>query len=655
MTKAFQRVQKDITFSLVVCSLALTSVWVASPSFAQTPAGCKTDPNQTGGPTGEFTPDGTPAKCGCPVNYSLMGITPNKTCKPNNLYNDFIQDSTNEYFPYCGNNRVAVDSNLYGSNLSSSFVPKTITQTTAYDGSLYKYTYNNLSKDTPQYAYFGASPTLLHCACTNVSYDSTVNATANGSTTTAVSLPYTANGTTPRFPTDLYPTIANTKTGAIPAAGYGPVAIALDSSKNGRLGSLFGTQQAQCGCPNFNEVMTTVVSGDKYATGAQCASLITGQNNQFAVLQNYNATVNDSLILNKSTEPHSANGALVTSILLPTDNSYSKFQPYARRVWTCADPLSFTSADGAVARAMGCAFNAARHSCGAGNGSGSTSGSSAIQDSAVSSTVTGKSTTLRFANTVNKKLACCSNDQNSTDTYLKYDCVDNSTNSYLNFDALWNSSDDSVDGGQTNALALAGGQGSPITGFYTPDGNRCNQFSEFAGLITPGVVAAKSNYSITAPTSGSANNGGVQALPILFPPNGSGAQALIADARSKNKTIPDGDDRTKCPILVRAALKVSCPTAIYNLPTRLPAYVDDSKKIHCSSAQNIEVHLRIEQIWQVAGQSVIKSVDTILDANNPYGPFTAGKLDISQLTMLKNGSVCPPGTTREYGTLNCSY
>ncbi|MCC5758143.1 hypothetical protein, partial [Klebsiella pneumoniae] len=93
-----------------------------------------------------------------------------------------------------------------------------------------------------------------------------------------------------------------------------------------------------------------------------------------------------------------------------------------------------------------------------------------------------------FNNAINKKLACCLNSFKTGDTYAKFDCIENAKTAVTDFDTLWASSDSTTEGNQMNAFILAGPNGKPLTGFYTMEGVRCNEFSEFAGPLQPAKV-----------------------------------------------------------------------------------------------------------------------------------------------------------------------
>ncbi len=110
-------------------------------------------------------------------------------------------------------------------------------------------------------------------------------------------------------------------------------------------------------------------------------------------------------------------------------------------------------------------------------------------------------------------------------------------------------------------------------------------------------------------------------------PNPSSGSAGVASAR-------------RCPILVRAALIVTCPPL--NKSTNAPQLTHEdptTKKLTCPAASSIQVHLRAEQVFKITGQPTIQTVDTIVDRK------TAASISIDQLLKQKYPGQCLPGMT----------
>ena len=253
--------------------------------------------------------------------------------------------------------------------------------------------------------------------------------------------------------------------------------------------------------------------------------------------------------------------------------------------------------------------------------------------SAVSTGVTGTDDKAKFNNTVNKKLACCLNYETGG-FYAKFDCIETAKNHYSDFNALWQSVDTTGAGGQSNAMSLANSQGKLLTGFYTLKGTRCNEFSEFAGPITPARVNPSSGTT-TQMDHAAGGAGAVQTIagPTLNPP------ASLKPPGAKLPTT--AADRLRCPILVRAAFLAKCPDnpVVDTAPRR--SYTDSSGVVHCSHASSLQVQVRVEQITEIASMPRMKPEDTVVDAKN------ASAISIDQIIANKYGNQCPSGTHRQ--------
>jgi len=94
----------------------------------------------------------------------------------------------------------------------------------------------------------------------------------------------------------------------------------------------------------------------------------------------------------------------------------------------------------------------------------------------------------------------------------------------------------------------------------------------------------------------------------------------------------------RCPLLVRAALISRCPG---NPPagTNAPRFtVNDASNItRCPSADTAQVHIRVEQVFRIAGEPQMAPVDTILDQK------FSSTLNVGDVIRTKNGGKCLPG------------
>ncbi len=275
-----------------------------------------------------------------------------------------------------------------------------------------------------------------------------------------------------------------------------------------------------------------------------------------------------------------------------------------------------------------CKFIDAHHACDNGAGGG--------QASPVSSNVTGTSPAARFDSVVNKKLACCLNTQNKPiDPITKFDCIDNSKlPAITDFNSMWSKSDADTgvagSGGQLFATVLSNAAGKPVTGFFTLDGARCNEFSEFGATgdiktwkINPAIMAGQQNK---ATTSGGDVTG---SIPIPTSSNYSTMKGII------KKGIPTTPaEMLRCPLLVRAYIVSKCdsdPAA----PLMHTAYPFRPSKApeRCSSASSIQAHFRVEQWIEISGAPKLKTTDSVQD-------LSVQSISVSNIISKKNGTVC---------------
>ena len=243
----------------------------------------------------------------------------------------------------------------------------------------------------------------------------------------------------------------------------------------------------------------------------------------------------------------------------------------------------------------------------------------------------------KFNAVTNKKLACCMNQtwvaptlNSHAGAFIKFDCIDNSAaNTYSNFKDLWESVDGSTEGKQSNAVALAGIQNTTLTGFYTLDGARCTQFNGFGAITSSKLTLTNGIWTES------------QVQPLGY-----------ATLGVPNVVPTSADEKRRCPILVRAAMIATCPTNP-ELPIlqKTFEYPDaNNPLIHvkrCSAAASIQIHVRIEQVTEIAGSPVMTPVDTFVEQR------LASSISIDKIISNKSGSACPPGTYKQ-GEI-CSY
>ena len=211
-----------------------------------------------------------------------------------------------------------------------------------------------------------------------------------------------------------------------------------------------------------------------------------------------------------------------------------------------------------------------------------------------------------FDDFVNQKLKCCMHGIGPSDAFAKYDCIENASQKFANFNELWASSDDLVNGGKMNAILLTGPSGSKqaLTGFYTTEGKYCSEFSEFVAPAD-GIQPYKIDGATKTPIG--------QAYPL--PDSIDTIRAKLLGKRRYPTTI---EEMKRCPVLLRAALLVKCGVNTPIAGAQPKTYTDLTQakdKARCTTASSVQVHLRLEQIYQIAGQANLKTIDTITDHN----------------------------------------
>jgi len=557
---------------------------------------------------GAYIPTGQ-TQCVCPSGYKDIS----GTCKPDPLsLPEYYPDADNDLI--CGAGRLPMTYGLISSKAVSSLKPRiSPPYTSPVTGKNYPYAVDDGS-GLPKYFYAN----FPHCGCVGHSVNDT-------SPTADIAV----SGT---FSSDLYDDIASLGSDGKPNRKYAPVSIAHDGTSDGRLGVLFSTGQSECGCPNINEEM--VPASASGITGPYCQSKIDTTDPNLVFSKDFDPVYDAWAVMNPSAEVQGANG-IVSTIHLPDAGSpESAAQLYRRGIWKCQNGYTINP------DTKKCEFDLAKHMC---------SG-----DSPVSAKITGANAAERFSNVVNKKLACCLNQYDSSDTsgkgFLKFDCVENASTSYRDFDSLWTSSDANSDGGQLNAFVLANSQGKELTGFYTLSGDRCNEYSEFSrdsiqpGMVNPAQPAPQGRHA-----NGSLSPDAFEAIGNPLPKSSSAAFSnLVSRLGTRARAPSTSAEKRRCPVLVRAALLTACPSNPQSTSAPMRTYIDPDTKIkHCSMAESMQVHIRIEQVWEIAGTPRMQAVDTVLDHRS------ASAVSISQIIANKYGDSCPPGSTRQGDT--CVY
>jgi hypothetical protein len=350
---------------------------------------------------------------------------------------------------------------------------------------------------------------------------------------------------------------------------------------------------------------------------------------------NFDSVADASNILPGQIDVNDAGGKIVSKIRLPSSaTSTAASNTYSRGIWKCN--ISYVlKPDGK------CVFDRALHMCSTG--------------SKVSSTIGGADDSARFANTKNKKLACCMNGFGSLSTSAigdRFDCVENVDKNYASFNDLWSSTDDAADGGQMNAMILADASGKTISGFYTENGVRCGEFSEFsADPIQPGRINPVLSGGQMNRVAGASAGAAFEIVGGQIPrPNGASYSLMVSKLGSMAKAPTTPAERRRCPVLVRAAAVVGCPDNSQSANSSLRTFEDATltpKMRRCSVASSVQVKVRVEQVWEIAGTAKMQPIDTVLD------PKSASSLSIDRILQQKYGNACPSGT-RRVGD-NCLY
>lgn len=558
----------------------------------------------------------------CPIGWNLNMTS--GLCYPDLPSTDYFRASGDPYErAVCGPGRIPVTSSFEPLKISTSGIPNSSMN---FAATANYYGVPTAKSSDASYLY----QSLPRCVC------------MNGDAPAPSPSPSPIDETSGRFTGGNYPVgftriypdtydVINTQNQS-GTVKYNLVAYTDDIAVEGRAGETFKNPGiARCGCPNINEEPkqnSSPVAGE--IVGWHCESkLAAPQPNGTGygrILTTYNPTYHgptsstlDVVMGAQVDDPNddSVSGTSATAqILIPTASGGT--QNYSRKIWTCAPPYltNFGS------KSCSPPPNLIQHACSNGGGSDRLA-------SPVSSAITGVNPAQQFENTLNKKLACCMNESirpDITGAFIKFDCAENpSVANTNNFNTLWTASDDPLDGGQSSAMVLAGPLGKYLTGFYTLDGVKCEEFSEFAQPFTPARV--KKNQSGTwykAEDTG----------PTITPP------ASFTSIFSSKSVPTTALDMKRCPIVARAAFVPTCP-ANPDLPAVPKTYVDPVSGIkHCSSAASIQVHVRIEQVFEIEGTPKMKTVDTVAEQR------LASSISVEKIIQNKNGSSCPGGASQ---------
>jgi len=567
--------------------------------------------------------------CQCPPGYEVRG----GSCRPKLPSKEFIANSNSGNYPVCSDpsadaidQRIPVKYDMTIQSVASNQAPLT-TLTSTWNG-VTAYTYpfattnGSSPKENPVYLYRDQP----HCACVGASIKAPPY------------VPLTTAGATlsTKLPADTFDAISSFDLNGKPNKTYGMVAINEDNTVDARLGANFSSDTVNntsgCYCPNVNEV-PSAVSADARA-GVSCVSPL--KNDPQVIFAEFDPVKDKDLRLNGTREPTDTGGNLISSISLPASpTSPQSLVQYKRHIWKCqiGYKLNTTTAK--------CEWDAAAHECDA------TSPLPAKLNE-------GTKKFPEWDSIINKRLSCCVNDKdaNTLSSSVKFDCVDNADfASKTNFNDLW-AQDPSQIAGQLNALVLASGNYQPLTGWYTAEGKRCSEFSEFSlNPIIPGTV---NPVTSTVQQDKIAGDWLATGTPIPMPVGDAyfDITSKLGDrAKAPNPsamTAVELNNARRCPILIRAALVTHCPkpTTTANAP-KFTVTDQPTGITRCPSASSIQVHVRVEQVFKITGQDTLRTMDTILDQK------AANNLNVGELLKRKDQNSCLPGMKMVGST--CSY
>ena len=567
----------------------------------------------------------------CPPGYEEY---PNKSdpawkCRPKLPSKEFTRNA--DGYPVCTGGsalsaRIAVQygaSSISAGNYSGSELPL-YSATSKWMNGTVNYKYAKQMGTTPNEYPFYLYSDQTHCYCANAALKSPPLAAVSSANSIS-----RVSGLSP----DTYDIISK-QTGGFPDSNYGLVAVHKDSSKDGRLGAEISAGNSVCACPNVNEV-PTAVSATEPRLGVVCAPPAALRSDANRAFTRFDPVKDATFVLNSANEPKDSSGVIQKEISLPASMAApSSMVKYTRRIHKCQigyvlDKTNFK-----------CVWDAAAHQC--------------DSTSPLPAKTRENQSFPAWSQVVNKRVACCTNDMdaNTISSSVKFDCVDNTAQAKTaTFNELW-AADPSALGGQMNAVVLSTGNYQPLTGWYTQDGRRCSEFSEFSTIaIVPGTVAPFSTAGqkevATAPWLATGS-----AIPM---PSGLAFDDVVSKLGAKAKgpnpssgTAIELNNARRCPLLVRAALITRCPG---NPPagTNSPRFTvkDASNITRCPSADVAQVQIRVEQVYRIVGEPQMAPVDTILDQKS------ASTLNVGDIIRTKNGGKCLPGLNASGS--NCSY
>lgn len=562
-------------------------------------------------------------------------------------------------YPVCGPGRLPVKDDKSIFDIASSTVPRTNISTTG-SGYVTPYPY---STPAPPAAVVTPSPYYYYwdfprCACAG----GTVPGTPIVATPPAM-MNSTVAGGKARFLDDTLFSIMKSGWDGKPIVPYGPVPIANDNGNaiNPRLGASFQSGTSSCHCPNVNEKEVPLSSTADPLSGTQCVPALDAwaTDPSSVKLIKFKPAYHDgaqSIVMNRATEAKDTSNNVVTRIKLPTDSDTYQLAtaPYERGIWVCQSPLTMNPANGT------CTFVDADNACDA--------------TSEVSPKIPGATFAARFNNTINKKLNCCGFQFGSAQSLgaspVKFDCVGNENFKYPNFNTLWASRDDDSAGGRLNAIVLYGKGGRELTGWYTLEGRRCNQYPSLSntpivpGTVNPNLVVTQQAQLAAGVLFQAANDvkyhtwsGGAwaPAAPASSIQMPSGAEwtdltsklalmpGMQAPPNPNAGTAAEVRKAIECPVYVRAAAVYGCQeNAVGSSEKRLFETTDAAgrKVFRCAAAARTQIHMRIEQVYVVAGSKPQKTIDTILDATQTRN------ITLKELWQVNGFGKCPAGGTQ---------
>lgn len=627
--------------------------------------------------------------CTCPAGYALWPdpSAANAKCRPIlPVSAPTLPQTSSEYrrgtagieegYPVCGPGRLPVRNDFSIMTVASSSVPRTDSRVegTGYINGPYPYATPAVSPGAPtgptpppHYLYWD----YPRCTCAGtVAPTPTVHNHGNPTNPITVMSKTVSGNTVARFVDDTMYSIVASGWNGRPIVPFGPVPIMNDETAglDPRLGTYYSASSgpsSSCHCPNVNEVAVRLDSTDPLS-GSRCVPAVIPAPGDPASIKliTFNRQFHDaggsSIVMNRAGEAKDSSGNIIRYINMPSkaDTYAPAPSPYERGIWVCQAPYTFNPATGA------CSYQAGDNAC--------------DQSSEISNWVSGTGAAQRWGNTVNKKLNCCGFQFGTAPTLgaapVKFDCIANEHLKFPDFNTLWASKDDDDDGGQLNAIVLHSGGGNrgygrELTGWYTLDGQRCDQYPSLSataitpGMINPNLITAQQGqlasgvfqaagnvrYSIwsggawtpaspantiqmptgsawTDVTSKLAGRPGMQSPPN--PSSGSAAEVLKA---------------RQCPIYVRAAAIYGCQeNAIGSAEKRLFRQTDAAgrTKFRCAAASRTQIHVRVEQVFQIMGTKPLQTIDSILDDSQTR------TITLKELWEVNGFGRCPAGGKR---------